>query len=61
MPVVVVLPAAPETARQRLRRAICASSSERCSSSSALARSGFSAGTALEYTTSAPAGTFAAA
>ena len=62
---VVVFPCVPVTAIVGRRRVSSPSRSARCSSRSprsrAAARSGFSGGIALETTTSAPSGTFAAA
>src|SRR5689334_10020472 len=56
---VVVLPCVPVTASVGFRRVSSPSRSARCSSR-AVPRSGLSGGIADEYTTSAPAGTFAA-
>ena len=57
----VVLPWVPETAIVGLSRVSSASRSARCSSGAPVVRSGLSGAIALEYTTSAPAGTFSAA
>ena len=58
---VVVFPCVPVTAIVGRRRVSSPSRSARCSSGAPVPRSGLSAGIALETTTSAPAGTLAAA